>query len=179
MEHFYQNIFGYFNFQEVYSDMVKKFPENSYFVELGSFFGCSTVYLAVEIINSGKNIKFDAIDKWDFNWILDNISVNVHEEFLKNIESVKSFINPIKGFSENIVNNYKDESIDFLFIDADHEYDKIKQDINLWFSKIKKNGVIAGHDYTIGFPGVIKAVDEFFGKDNFNVVGSSWIFEKK
>ncbi len=178
MEHYYKNIFGFFNFENVYTEMVNHFPSNSHFVELGSFFGCSTIYMAVEIINSGKQIKFDSIDKWDFNWNLDNVSVNVYEEYLKNIEPIKHIINPIRGFSKEIVKNYEDSSLDFIFIDADHEYEGIKNDITWWYPKLKQNGIIAGHDYIEAFPGVIKAVDEFFGKENIIRNGSSWILNK-
>jgi hypothetical protein len=179
MKHFYQNIFGYFNFQDVYSMVVKIFPDDSHFVEIGSFLGCSSIYMAVEIKNSGKNIKFDCIDKWDFDWEIDGNLVNVYEEFLKNIKYVDKSINPIKGLSENVVKLYEDCSLDFVFIDADHEYDGVKKDIENWFEKVKKNGIIAGHDYVETFPGVIKAVDEFFGKENIIINNTSWIYFKK
>lgn len=180
MEHYYKNVIGFFNFEDLYSEMVKKFNSGSHFVELGSFFGCSAVYMAVEIINSGKNIKFDSIDKWDFDWKIgdENKKVNVHQEYLKNIEPVKHIINPIKGFSKDVVSTYDDSSIDFLFIDADHEYEGVMFDIVNWFPKVKKGGIISGHDYNDYHIGVPKAVDEYFGKSNIIIKGSSWIFEK-
>jgi predicted O-methyltransferase YrrM len=178
MEHYYQDITGFFNFEDVYSEMVEKFTSGSRFVEVGAFCGCSTVFLAVEIINSGKDIKLDAIDKWDFNWDIGGKSVSVYENFLQNIEPVKSIVTPYKLFSADAVKNYEDESLDFVYIDADHEYEGVKRDIELWFPKVKKGGVIAGHDYIEGWDGVIKAVDEIFGKENLIIKRMSWIYNK-
>ena len=64
MEHFYNNIDGWFDFQIIYSQMVNKFSDRSHFVEIGAWLGKSTSYMAVEIINSGKNIKLDVVDDW-------------------------------------------------------------------------------------------------------------------
>lgn len=68
----------------------------------------------------------------------------------------------------------EDGYFDFVYIDADHTYEMVKRDINLWLPLVKKGGIIGGHDY--GFPdevvrhgGVQKAVDEIFG-DNDSVL---------
>jgi len=66
MEHFYNTIGeDWFTYQELYSNMVEYFPDNSLFIEVGSWKGRSTSYMAVEIANSEKNIKFDCIDTWN------------------------------------------------------------------------------------------------------------------
>ena len=60
MEHFYQNIGeDWMDYQSLYSEMVNHFTDNSHFVEIGSWKGRSASYMAVEIFNSRKNIKFD------------------------------------------------------------------------------------------------------------------------
>ena len=61
MEHFYESIYGFCDYLGLYKKMVKIFSSGSHFVEIGSFLGKSSVYMAVEIINSGKDIKFDCI----------------------------------------------------------------------------------------------------------------------
>jgi hypothetical protein len=58
---------------------------------------------------------------------------------------------------------FEDGSLDFVFIDADHTYEGCKADIEAWLPKMKRTGVICGHDYGVGFPGVVRAVDEIFG----------------
>jgi len=52
-----------------------------------------------------------------------------------------------------------DISLDFVFIDAMHTYEAVKEDIRAWFPKIRSGGIVAGHDYS--WDGVKKAVDEF------------------
>jgi predicted O-methyltransferase YrrM len=65
--------------------------------------------------------------------------------------------------------------VDFVFIDADHEYDSVVKDINAWLPKIKQGGIISGHDY-FNPCGVKKAVDEKFGNEvKFN--GPCWYVE--
>ncbi len=60
--------------------------------------------------------------------------------------------------------------IDFIYIDADHSYDGVCKDLCLWFSKIRDGGIIGGHDYMHpDFPGVQKAIDEFFNRFNWKV----------
>jgi hypothetical protein len=181
MEHIYQNIEGWFDFESIYSRMVNSFESGARFVEIGCWLGRSTSYMAVEIINSGKNIKFDCIDGWEGS--LENkdsihvINRTLYDEFLKNVNLVSNYINPIRGFSYNIVSQYEDDSIDFLFIDGAHDYESVKKDLNDWYPKVKKNGIIAGHDYF--FNGVKNAVNEFFGIENVVSEGTSWVVDKK
>lgn len=54
----------------------------------------------------------------------------------------------------------KDDSIDFVFIDANHSYEAVLQDLQDWQPKIRKKGWIMGHDWPMG--GVQKAVKEFY-----------------
>jgi len=60
--------------------------------------------------------------------------------------------------------------LDFVYIDANHAYEYVIKDIELYWPKIKKGGVLGGHDFYNGFcdnhDGVIKAVIEFVFKNN-------------
>lgn len=184
MEHFYHGIGeDWFNYQELYSKMVNRFSDGSKFVEIGSWKGRSAAFMAVEIINSGKKIQFDCVDNWEFISGLQNdieqhlFGNDIYSEFLHNIEPVNHVINPVKSISWEAANQYEDSSLDFIFIDAAHDYVSVKKDILAWLPKLKKDGVIAGHDYTDDHPGVIKAVDEVFG--NIKKIGTSWVYENK
>lgn len=53
----------------------------------------------------------------------------------------------LQGFGEDMVKKIKDNSLDFVYIDADHSYDFIMQDIILWGRKVRKGGIVSGHDY--------------------------------
>lgn len=182
MDHFYEDVFGWFDFQDIYSSMVEKFESGSHFLEIGAWLGKSTSYLAVEIINSNKNIKFDVIDKWiadpEGTWSPYVLKEDPYEIFLKNLNPVINYINPIKGDSRELHENYDDNSIDFIFIDGDHEYDGVMSDIKNWFPKLKKNGIIAGHDY-YPYETVQSAVNDYFGKDNIKIIKNSWFVDKR
>jgi SAM-dependent methyltransferase len=190
LTHFYQTIGeDWMDFQELYSEMVKIYPDNSHFVEIGSWKGRSSSYMGVEIIRSGKKIKFDCIDPWmgDLNSLgdvydpfvpKDNNPEWLYLEFMNNIGPVSSSINPIRLKSIEAVDRYEDRSLDFVFIDGSHEYGDVKEDISVWYPKVKKGGTIAGHDYTT-YPGVKKAVDEFFNPGEAKIVKSYWVFTKK
>ena len=59
-------------------------------------------------------------------------------------------------------------NLDLVFIDASHNYESVKEDINLWLPKVKKGGILCGHDYgdIRGCREVKKAVDEVLGEVN-------------
>lgn len=56
-----------------------------------------------------------------------------------------------------------DDSLDFVFIDANHMHAECCQDIMAWRPKVRPGGWVAGHDYSAAWPGVIRAVDEILG----------------
>src|SRR3990167_3936641 len=75
----------------------------------------------------------------------------------------------IKDFSMNAVKRFKDESLDFVYIDASHEYTHVKEDIREWSRKVRKGGIVSGHDYYVfpsGNDGVVRAVDEWVRENN-------------
>ena len=78
---------------------------------------------------------------------------------------------------------FQDNFFDYIYIDADHSYEHIKQDIGLWYPKVKKNGVLAGHDYNVSsYQGIVKAVNEFIDVNNLTLVkfeDTDWLIEKK
>ena len=182
MEHFYKELGeNWFTYPNLYSYVVNKFPSGSHFIEVGVWKGMSASYMAVEIINSGKKIKFDCVDNWEFIENLqsdisqESFSENIYDTFLKNINPVQHIITPIKELSWDGAKHYEDNSLDFVFIDAAHDYESVKKDINAWFPKIKKGGIISGHDYAWS-DDVKKAVDEFFvGKEIYETEGC-WVY---
>ena len=107
----------------------------------------------------------------------------------------------IRCLSKNAVKLFKDESLDFVYIDANHAYDFVKEDLEMWWPKIKKGGYICGHDYIdidwyndphfaenkkdkyiwsqsafLGLFGVNPAVDEFCDKYNlYGYLSNEWL----
>ena len=179
MDHFYQNLGEtWFTYPELYKAMVGAAQPTAHFVEVGTWKGMSAAFMAVEIINSGKNIKFDCIDTWDFVESQQDISkelfIGLYDTFLKNIEPVKHVITPIKSLSWDGARYYNDNSLDFIFIDAAHDYESVKKDINAWYPKLKKGGIIAGHDSWC--LDVQQAVNEFFQDKPMHYNEGCWIY---
>lgn len=185
MNHYYQNIGeDWFTYPNLYSSVVDIFPDGSKFVEVGSWKGRSSCYLGVEIYNSNKNIYLDCIDTWEGSE--EHLNMNIinnnclYKEFLKNTQPLRSIIRPIKMKSTEAVSMYEDNSLDFVFIDASHEYSDVLTDINVWFPKVKNGGMFCGHDYSPNWPGVCRAVDEFFTnlKQPFSKQEYCWVYRK-
>jgi len=72
---------------------------------------------------------------------------NAYTETMKNISGLEDRGIMIRATSEESSKLFLDESIDFIYIDANHAYDYVKDDINFWFPKLKKGGLFSGHDY--------------------------------
>ena len=145
---------GYFTYPNLYHNMVKMFPTNSHFVEVGVWKGRSAAFMAVEINNSGKNIRFDCVDTWKGSETEDCHQTDqyvksgtLYEKFLSNTEKVKHIITPIVGDSVSVAGQYADNSLDFVFIDGDHRYESVKNDILAWLPKMKIGSILSGHDY--------------------------------
>ena len=71
----------------------------------------------------------------------------------------------IQGMSQDVHHKIDDASCDLIFIDADHSYPAVKQDIINYTPKLKPGGILSGHD--IDFPGVNQAVNEML--ENYDV----------
>jgi glycosyltransferase involved in cell wall biosynthesis len=80
--------------------------------------------------------------------------------------------------SKEAASKIQDESLDFVFIDADHSYTGVLADLKLWASKVRKGGLICGHDYAHPyFPqwGVTQAVNEYAASISRSVqLGADW-----
>jgi predicted O-methyltransferase YrrM len=183
MEHFYNKTTGenWFNYPNLYKSMVDRFPHGSHFVEVGVWKGMSACFMAVEIINAGKDIKFDCVDTWAYvapeAGIAEQKYSGLYETFLANIAPVKERITTVRELSWDGAARYKDASLDFVFIDAAHDYASVVKDLNAWYPKLKKGGVLAGHDYRPS-EGVFAAVNDFF-KDKHEVAckETCWVVE--
>ena len=188
MTHYYESIKGWFNFPKTYSEMVERFPNGSRFVEIGCWLGKSSVYMGVEIINSGKDIKFDCIDSWNFapgeidpDFVApeDVMIDKVYDEFLMNVTPLSSVLTSYRVNSIDGSKLYKDNSLEFVYIDASHTYNNVMDDLECWFPKVKDGGFIGGHDYVVG-NGVHRAVNGFFNNKKIDRrEDNTWLYYKK
>ncbi|CAK9026267.1 unnamed protein product [Durusdinium trenchii] len=73
-----------------------------------------------------------------------------------------------------------DESLDVVFIDGDHSYEAVREDIAHWSGKVRPGGYLSGHDFTPSCAGVVQAVNDFALQHNatINLQIDCWWFRK-
>lgn len=111
-----------------------------------------TMY-AIDPWESQPGSNEDYLD-WDFNSVYNAYKQSVQDKYNRVIE--------LRLYSHQAAEKVQDQTLDFVFIDAQHDYESVKNDIELWSIKVKPGGLICGHDYDDRFDGVRKAVDEAF-----------------
>lgn len=78
----------------------------------------------------------------------------------------------IRKKSTDAAPDFEDESLDFVFIDAFHDYENCFNDIGFWHHRVRKGGYVMGHDWEHGsHPGVQKAVVEHYGDSVTGISG--------
>lgn len=124
---------------------------------------------------------------------------NILDIFLKNLKesSYRDLVTILVGSTDSVASIVADETADFIFLDADHRYTAMRNDILNWYPKLKKGGLFCGHDFERRLDecnydrvlekceednadnchyGVIRAVCEFF--PNVSKEGTIWYVEK-
>ena len=161
----------WFSFPNLYRRLVADCPTDGRIVEVGSWKGKSTAFLLVEAWNKSPRIEIYAVDTWlgSEEHAGEECIKNgtLYDEFLANVKPVRRQLVPLRMTSLNGANFFPDQCLDAVFIDAAHDYENVKADISAWTPKVKKGGVIAGHDYMCGWPGVDRAVAEAFNYVDF------------
>lgn len=181
----YRDIQGWCDFESIYNRIIENAGNGFIFVEVGVWLGRSIAVAALAAKHSKKDIKIYAVDTW--NGSDEQVHQNyinriggsdaLYSEFMSNMKAVgvDDIIIPVRCDSIKAAEKFEDNSIDFCFIDASHEYLDVLADVKAWLPKIKQGGVIAGHDYP--WPPVKQAVNELF--PNHRVDGSSWLHTKE
>ena len=158
----------------LYTDVPYNFGQNAVFVELGCFTGQSTIFLAQQCMRQNKNQVIYAVDIWQ-NMIGPGVEGSNFFLFWENVikYQAEQYIRPIMYDSSRAAQMFPDRSVDFVYVDADHSYNKCWDDIVSWLPKLKLNSWIGGHDYN---QHVRKCVDKLFGKTNVhNLLDQSWL----
>jgi SAM-dependent methyltransferase len=88
---------------------------------------------------------------------------DAYREFLANLapEIELGTVIPMRSSSTDAAATFEPETFDLVFVDADHRYEAVRDDLEAWWPLVRRGGVLAGHDYH--WPGVAKAVHERFG----------------
>lgn len=180
-------------------------PKNGVVAEVGVWRGD----FAKKILDFTNPKELHLVDPWQWlgQW-KDGIDPNFQHPDELYAEVLKKFpvsnfknVSVVRASSETASKNFKDEYFDWVYIDADHRYEKIKEDLHFWWPKIKEGGLLCGHDLTSLYlekeiteyekekNGVPRALIEFLkeirnkdnfgiGPENFIAIGPNWAIRK-
>ncbi|MCS7092136.1 MAG: class I SAM-dependent methyltransferase [Patescibacteria group bacterium] len=159
--------------------------------EIGVYRGDFTKYFCA------AGLKMYAIDPW-IAYYGAGRSENKQEKQNENFEIAKQTLSPypnctlVRKTSLEASLDFANNSLDFVYIDGDHRFMHIAQDLATWFDKVKSGGIISGHDYFCTDPWarnvichvkpVVDAFIKAYGIDSFYIFGMdktpSWMFVK-
>ena len=180
-KHIYRSIEGWFNYEDLYSEIASKAKDGWQGVEVGCWLGRSAAFLAVELANTGKQVDFYCVDTWAGSEEHLNESSGCYDprikekdwlynQFLENMKPLEGHFIAKRKPSLEAARDFEDNSLDFVFIDASHDYDNVMADLEAWYPKMKKceccghsESILTGHDFP--FDGVAKAVMDFCFKN--------------
>lgn len=147
---------------------------------IGVEIGVAGGHFTQQIVKSWQTCqKLFAIDLWahqengydDPCNLSNETQLERYHQVLKDFKDVKH-VAFLKMWSNVAVNQFYDNNIDFIYLDANHSYAGSLNDLRIWYPKLKKGGVFAGHDYNQGKDesyNVKKAVDEFAASKGITV----------
>jgi len=171
------------------SELMRIIEDNNYesFLEVGVWQGDNLIPIAREFPNlkcygvdpySGDS--FEDYYKGEIMALVDyDYYDDLFHKILQKTSQLKN-VEIIKASSEHAANNFEDERLDLVFIDARHDYQACKNDILKWLPKVRRGGVLSGHDYSLKFFGVVEAVNELIGYDNVAIKSdSTWFYYKR
>jgi predicted O-methyltransferase YrrM len=167
----------WFNYLDFYTTVAEN-PDFKIYVELGCWKGHSTAFLADKIKHK-EGAKLWAVDYWDPTITISSAYLpddyphiyDIYDENMKR-SGARHIVTDIKGCTWEAAEQFEDESVDFIYIDADHSEPGVTKDIYSWWPKLKPTGLMAGHDYhPDNKTGVGPAVRKIFNPNEFEDVG--------
>lgn len=131
-------------------------------VEVGVYRGKFTQTLA----RRAPNMQLTGVDAWKvYPGYKDYECTDLESEaYLDAVRRTKDYpqVKLINSWSVDASKTFEDESLDYLFIDANHSFEWVVEDMKAWIPKVKEGGIIMGHDYFVHKKlnfGVIQAVN--------------------
>ncbi|KKS13833.1 hypothetical protein A2617_00270 [Candidatus Daviesbacteria bacterium RIFOXYD1_FULL_41_10] len=154
-----------------------------YFAELGLKTGAEVgVYkgaYSVELCKANPGLKLYCIDSWGIGKKNQGLYKKIYDYAQRRLSIFGATL--IKDLSMDAVKKFDDNSLDFVYIDAEHVYEESNQDIREWAKKVRPGGIVSGHDYD--WVDVGKAVNEYVSKHKYKLnttedKNCSWWFIK-
>lgn len=150
--------------------LLSKLDKNAVVAEIGVAEG----EFSKEIMDITNPEKLHLIDIWGNQRYNEEKYQRVQEKFSRQIKNERVVIN--RKLSIEAADEFPDDYFDWIYIDTNHSYQTTKQELIKFSPKVKKNGIIAGHDYLIGHwissfrYGVIEAVHEFCVENDWELI---------
>lgn len=131
------------------NDLVNLFHELDF--KVGVEIGVAKGDFSKEICEINPQAKVYGVDAWtDYSGYNDRLAPKKLDVFYEEAKKqLAPFANHkiIKGLSMDAVKNFEDNSLDFVYIDANHEDPYVTEDIVEWSKKVRSGGIVSGHDY--------------------------------
>ncbi|MEV6280655.1 class I SAM-dependent methyltransferase [Nocardia sp. NPDC051832] len=171
----WQDIPGWFTWRDAQEEAVAHFPGGSTFVEVGNYLGRSLCSLAEVVAGSGKAFTVVGVDTCRGSGPEGVRGVNAHGHAVsagggtfagllhRNLIDCGfgDDVLIVVGDSGSAAGLFADASLDWVHIDARHDYDSVVADITAWRPKVRPGGWLSGDDYIPeAWPGVVAAVDD-------------------
>lgn len=162
-------------------DMIKDIGIEGFTIaEIGSFAGVSSELFAQYCK------KLYCVDVWTMDPSYQEIdpgSLRIAESLFDQVWSEYPNIEPLQNYSQYVAGDFSDGELDMVYIDARHDYESVKADIQAWMPKIRKGGWLTGHDIDLSENGdgkrVLEAVTEIIGTDYKTYKDTSWAHQIK
>lgn len=127
-----------------------------------------------EILNISRPAVLHLVDIWGSERFHEGLFNEVQDKFKTEIE--RQAVRIHRKLSTEAASDFEDEYFDMIYIDTDHSYNTTRDELTAYSTKVKSDGIIAGHDYSMGNwikayrYGVIEAVHEFCIKYNWEIL---------
>lgn len=101
------------------------------------------------LLRYNPGLHLIGVDLWEgYSEFVDFSANNLTAAYDKARENVKGYnCDLLKGWSSDVVKTIPNDSLDFVFIDANHAYEWVVADIAAWSKKVRPGGIIYGHDF--------------------------------
>jgi len=142
----WQKADGFFNFEQFYASIADNLQRGAIAVEVGAYKGKSILYLAEALLQRGVSCDLFAVDHFKGSEEHNISAGQLLSEYLENVYPMRDHITTLIMPSEQAAQHFADGSLDFVFIDASHDYQSVVKDIRAWKPKVRKGGMLAGHD---------------------------------